>query len=47
MQDSYVAETKHIGSGQDDKLCRTQLTLQFVDKRQALDLLKRPRAITI
>lgn len=42
LQDPYVAETKYIGSGQDDKLCRTQLTLQFVDKRQALDLLKRP-----
>ncbi|MGI6692732.1 MAG: hypothetical protein ACOX46_02880 [Limnochordia bacterium] len=42
LQDLYAAKTMYVGSGQDDKLCRTQVTLQFAQSEQALQLLRRP-----
>lgn len=42
LQDLYVAKALYVSSGQDERLCRTQVTLQFAERGKALSLLRRP-----
>ena len=42
LQEMYVAVTDYQGNGEDEKLCRTQLSLKFEDPRKVEELLSRP-----